>query len=110
MTPELQNTLANLASKLGTSVEKLWPLLVARTRFEAIIGVIFGAAGAFVCYRAIKKAANGKRDHYGDWELPNILIVGIGSIAFTILLCASVSSIPDIFFPEVGAIKTILGK
>ena len=113
MTPELQNTLAMLAQKLGTSVEHLWPILVAKTKIDAGVGIIWmgllGVAMAFISWGAFKEL----RKEHGTWSDAPFgygLLMGISGIAACVLLSCSVCSIGDFIYPEAAAIHSLIHK
>ena len=104
MNPELQNTLAMLANKMGTTSERLWPLLVAKAKFEAwaclIGGLGFTALFVFasvLCWR--------KRD---DWDSePGTFIFGLIAI---IPLIIALAAIGDAAYPEAAALQSLFHK
>lgn len=110
MDPNLSKVLADLAAKLGTSVEQLWPVLVAHTRLSAIITVIsllvssiaLGAAAAWM----FKPDDNRSSFDDGSCKMVGSLLA---FIAFLILM-ACLCCIPDIVYPEIYALKSILNK
>lgn len=113
MTPELQNTLAALAQKLGTTVDHLWPLLVAKTKLDAGITVIFCAVLAFglayVGYCSYKQLRI-ERDAFSDAHLGWGLLLGASGIASIILMFAAASSISDFVYPEPAAIQNLINR
>ena len=113
MTPELQNTLAMLAQKLGTSVEHLWPVLVAKTKFDAGISILWlGALGfvmAFISWRSFKELRN-KHEYMSDAPMGWGLLMGISGIAACVLLSCSVGCASDFIYPEAAAIQMLMRK
>ena len=107
MTPELSNALAQLAAKLGVSVEILWPTLVAHARLDAIsllVGSSIMAILAFIgATKAIKGGHNSKYDDGAFYFLGALLIV-IGIFCFGFAL----SSISDCIYPQASALQTLL--
>lgn len=112
MTPELSNVLAALAHKLGTSAEQLWPVLVARARFDAAMNIVFctvlGAASVAFIVLAIK--AFKKEDDWYDanpvWPIGGL----ISAVLAIVCLGCGLDGITNLAYPEVAALKTILGK
>ena len=108
MNPELQNTLAMLAQKFGTSVEHLYPILVAKAKMDAALCVYgFGlltilgiAVVVFLIYAVVK------------WKWDEITFMPMGIIAALVLLfgCLSVGNISDYRYPEAAAMQKILGR
>lgn len=50
MNEQLQNTLAALAAKLGTSMEQLWPLMIKQQIIEGLLGLGYTLLWFTVCY------------------------------------------------------------
>lgn len=107
MTPELQNTLAMLAQKLGTSVEHLWPILVAKERLDAFLclggGLIFGIAFLVGAAYLAKKAID-------DWDEITWLPASLFLVFAVIALIISIASIGDACYPEAAAIHSLIKK
>lgn len=114
MTPELQNTLAILAQKLGTSIDHLWPVLVAKAKVDAGIGIIWmgslGLAMAFISLEAYKKLVQKERPYANDADFGLSLLMAICGIATCVLLSCSVSCISDFIYPEAAAIHSLMNK
>lgn len=106
MTPELSNTLAALAQKLGTSVEHLWPMLVAKQRLDSIVVLIFCATASAALAFCAWKVYTHKYDEFNE-EFKWIPVSLCGIFSMVALACA-VGEISNIAFPEVAAIKSIL--
>ncbi len=112
MTPELSNVLAALAQKLGTSVEQLWPVLVARARFDAAMNITFCTllGAAYVTFLVFATKALKKEEDWSDtnpvWPIGCL----IGGIAFVVCLGCVFDGVTNLAYPEVAALKTILGK
>ena len=113
MTPELQNTLAMLAQKLGTSVEHLWPILVAKTKIDAGIGIIWmgvlGFTMALIAWQAFKEL-HKKHDFCSDAPLGWGLLMAITGISACVLLSCAVCTIGDFIYPEAAAIQGLIHK
>ena len=108
MTPELSNTLAALANRLGTTVEQLWPMLVARQRLGAILGLVFGVFVAAICAFGCWKAYTKKYDRFDEDMGIKWLPIGILGPIGVVALGISVGEIPNIVFPEIAAIKSLI--
>lgn len=106
MTPEISKALAELANKLGTSVEYLWPLMVkhevATSVTAMVAGLIFSIGSFFLAYKLYR---NTRDDCYRD-TFPAILVACLGLL----LAVFSLTEIPDIIVPEAAAIKSLLAK
>lgn len=111
MTPELQNTLAMLAQKLGTSVEHLWPLLVAKMRVDAGIGFlwmgILGTVMALISWQAFKELRE-EHSPFSDAPLGWGLLMGITGIAACALISCAACCISDFAYPEAAALQSLL--
>ena len=107
MTPELSQALAQLATKLGVSVEILWPTLVAHARLDAICLLVASsiiAISAFIgAAKAIKTGRNSGYDDAHFYLLAGLLIV-LGLMCFGFAL----SSISDCIYPQANAFQTLL--
>ena len=113
MNPELQNTLAMLARTLGTSIEHLWPLLVAKTKVDAGIGILWmGVLGAFMAVISWTAYKELREEHDMFSEAPMALgvLVAITGIAACVLLSCSVGCISDFLYPEAAAIQSLIRK
>ena len=106
MTPEISKALAELANKLGTSVEYLWPLMVkhevATSVTVMVAGLILSIGLFFIAYKLYR---NTRDDYYSD-TFPAIVVACLGLI----LAVFSLAEIPDIIVPEAAAIKSLLAK
>jgi len=110
MKPDLSTVLAQLAEKLGTSVEHLWPILVARERVAALLTIIFlgfmfvlGLLGWGFWTRSVRQR-EAKGVPVGDaW----FGIVG-AAIWLVVILIAMCCNTINYLFPEISALKTIL--
>lgn len=109
MNQEVAKLLSELSAKLGTTIEYLWPKLVAYAHAEAITklafcAVVFLAATALAVY----SFRVGKMD---EWEspLPGMAFAATSAIAF-IAFMATAAYVPKIVVPEAAAIKMLLGQ
>lgn len=107
MTPEISKALAELANKLGTSVEHLWPLMVKHevaTSVTALVaGSIFSIGLFFLAYKLYRYTSD---DGDGVFDFPVIMAACLGLM----LAVFSLAEIPDIIVPEAAAIKSLLAK
>lgn len=109
MTPDLQNTIASLANKLGVTVEYLWPKLVGNAMVEAWCGVIFGTLGTVVSVFALRWGLSTIREHEYDMK-PAGIIASIISAALIILLpIVVICSLPNAIYPEAHALRLLTG-
>ena len=106
MTPELQNTLAALANKLGVSVEYLWPKLVGHALVDAWTGIVFGAIGMVVVVLALKWAFKTIREG-GELEFAGILTAIVAGVSAIILPIMMVYCIPNVCYPEAAVLRSL---
>ena len=107
MTPELQNTLAALANKLGVSVEYLWPKLVGHAKVDAWTGIIFGSIGMVVVVFILKWAFKVIRedDDLFPAGVLTAIIAGIFAIVLPIMVACSIS---NACYPEASALHSLI--
>lgn len=112
MTPELSNVLAALAQKLGTSAEHLWPLLVARARLDAAMGITFSAVIGITSVVVIILSAKAyKREREWSDVNPGWALSGIIACVLVVVCLGCIGDgITNLVYPEVAALKTIIGK
>ena len=106
----LDATLAKLAEKFGTTVEQLFPILVAKERLDAIVCVgvaliLWGIA------KPLWKRLYPIADIWDDGKGAAVAsgLVGFSLILLIVTLCA-IGSISTIVYPEAAVIKSLLGK
>lgn len=111
MNPELQNTLAQLAQKMGTTVERLWPMLVEKQKLDSLLILIsFGVLGVvsllIVLVCVFKMIWPSRNDFFYDFpfEMP-ILFFGFTTIIFS---AVAISAIPDYVYPEAATVQTLI--
>lgn len=104
MTPELQNTLAALANKLGTSVERLWPILVAEKRLDSIIAIVIGATFTTLAVIFFRKGLEA------DDEMDRAAVLVVTSIAFVIGVLVAGGFVSSAVYPEAAVITKLLGR
>lgn len=106
MTPQLQETLAALAQKMGTTVERVWPVMVAQQRLDAILGMVcgfgFGAILAYVVYYIFK---NYERM---DDMFPAALGIIFAGVASFCLIIMGFCNITTAVYPEVAAFRYLI--
>lgn len=108
MNPELSKALADLAVRLGTSADKLFPLLVAKAKLDATIvmwgcgiGALLGMALiALLIYAVIK----------WEWDEITLFSLLITAVVTVILVCASIGSIGNYRYPEAAALQSLVSK
>lgn len=119
MNTEVTKLLSELAAKLGTTVEYLWPLLVRKELINAWMGAIAGglmalAAGAasVKAFRKMKqKLVKTSHDSFGGNHNDEVLL--LGSSAWLLLVIAGIGifvvlgSVSDICVPEASALRAI---
>ncbi len=110
---KLTEALALLASKLGQSMESLWPHAVRFVVLDAVFGlvasVVVPGAIIFVGLKWWKKTKEEDSDYSGsDGELLRALI-GLALVISTIIgaICA-INSIPTILDPEGALVLRIM--
>ena len=116
MTPELQNTLAALAQKLGTSVEYLWPLLVRHAYISSLTSLIsYGSLSILSLIGSILLARisiGAFKSNLKDECLP-IVCLWMASVLLLITIFSATSaigSLPNVMVPEAAAVKSIMGR
>lgn len=110
MNPELQNTLAQLAQKMGTSVERLWPMLVAKQKLDSfLIMATFGTLGA-VCILILLIPVYFFIKDFKEFGIdsPSVLPIIILGLLALIFSAVSISAIPDYVYPEAATVQTLL--
>lgn len=105
MTPEISKALAELANKLGTSVEYLWPLMVKHALVTSVTTLVVCSIITIACLIAAHwsyKIFKEEGDCLG-------LMFGAALVA-VMFASVALSCIPDIIVPEAAAIKSLLAK
>lgn len=114
----VSDLLRELAAKLGTTMEYLWPRLVAKTRLDYIgslvVLVVVVIILAAVCRRFLlafrAKPAKDASGYSGNREVEGTCLT-ISAIVLTlasILLAICLSQIGTLFYPEATAIERLL--
>ena len=105
---KVAEVLKQLAQQLGTTVERLWPVLVEQQRIQGIIGVCMFATAlptlGIVLY-CLRRSPWVNED-----GLPTLRAVGLISMVVTSLLFASILSqlITQIVNPEYWALRDLM--
>jgi tellurite resistance protein TehA-like permease len=110
--PNIDKALADLAAKLGTKAELLWPQLVAIQRLNWFItlGIVLVFSAITPFFYLWFKRENTKDDYNETWILPLVGGIICGVIALVALMVL-VSYIPSqLMYPEIGAAKELLGR
>jgi hypothetical protein len=118
MSEELNKELASLASKLGTSVEHLWGVMVKQAYIDGIsslvttlVCLLLGVAvvhGFFYVRRNFKSTPHHERTHPFDFLMDPLGFVVIGVILLAIFAVASDNFywvISDFWNPEFYAMR-----
>ena len=109
MNPELQNALAELCKKLGTSIEHVYPILVAQAKLNALLcgcgeGLLacclLGLAINF--YIRARKEESEPEGYYMGIALCSLLIILLGAFA--------ISAVSRYVYPEAAVIHHLLGR
>ena len=106
MNPELQNVIADLARKLGTTAEKLFPILVARERLGAAVGLLVSCIFIAVFALAIWICWENRE----DWQEGSFFGIFAAFIIMGFFLIIAVNSFPNYFYPEAAAIYSLMHK
>lgn len=122
MNKEFTEFLEKLASKLGTTAEYLWKVLIIQARVSAIKSLVFiiavyvaGVILARFHMKYLKKIPNNRYDHdtYKDNEVVSVVmcILFIAWLGLFITHIFSYSNMINGFFnPEYWALDTILDQ
>jgi len=111
MNPETIQLVNQLASKLGTTTEHLWAVLVRQAPIDSIIDlclyVVFGVI-FYACFKSMKKYVSSA---HGYNTATPIAIAGVAilGVIFLVLFISSIQECVDGFFnPEYSAIHQII--
>ena len=105
--------LEELAKQLGTTVEYLWPILIAKTKMDwlvhTVISGLFAAVSAIVLWRGLRL----KGDLF-DWEgeptrkfilvLVGAIVLGVSGLVFL----GRISDLSTFFDPEAAVIRDLM--
>ena len=119
MTTELSNQLTELATKLGTSVEHLWSVLVRQAYIDGLSSLVtmltcaalaVGAVYAFFCLRRKYEAAEKKE--LWIYPPPPLDLVFLSMALVALLMIGSNAfywALSDFFNPEYYAFRELPG-
>jgi len=102
--------LRDLATKLGVTVEHLWPMLVGKTRFD-YLGTLLAC---LICVPSLffiskKIYSNGVED---DWGQPmgvfGAIISTLLFIVSSVILVTTIANLGTLFYPEAATIENLL--
>jgi hypothetical protein len=102
--------LEDLAAQLGTTVEYLWPMFVAKTKIQYVMFLILVstlfAISSFVSWRSL---VAGKADDWDDgaW-FPAVVISGVAFGFFGAALFDALTRLWILWYPEVQAIENLI--
>jgi hypothetical protein len=108
--------LKQIADKLGTTVEYLWPRLLGHVKMQALIqgiGGILMILSSIALYKLGRFFWSKKTGHWLDddgWNIGAVFTYITGAVMIVIGICVALSAIPDYFYPELPALKMIVGK
>ena len=120
MNEQTTKLIADLASKLGTTTEYLWGVLIKQALYSAITDlgfVIFTAIYGYVLYRIYKWLCQPMTDNktytrFDEYEESATMPMFLGFGLFLIFIIANIINFPDIiaglFNPEYWALHEIL--
>ena len=116
MNPELQKVLAELAAKLGVTVDHLWGVLLYQAKVEAIFnGFLFALCVAYFIGggRLLRKTyLRQLEDSYEPdegWWMGLCIYLVIGFFVLIFMLIAAHDVITQTANPEFWALKQIIG-
>lgn len=111
MNEELLSRLDQLALKLGTTVDYMWPKLVSYTQMQAATTVavtsLFTIGLTTVIVKLLKEPKPAKSDDPFDMSLGPEAVISVLAIAVAFCVLAISHHVPIILVPEVEALKTI---
>lgn len=107
MNDQLQGTLTDLARKLGTSVDRVWPLLIAKERMDwiasACVALLFIGVSVM-----LHRIATKDGDKYDLLENGWSVFASIGWLLSLCLVCYVISNVGSLIYPEAGAIQSLV--
>lgn len=111
MNEQTAKLIEQLASKLGTTAEHLWGVLVRQAPISATVGILCDALLIIAVYLGWKKLLKVNFDNW-DNDMGKGMLFGGLAIATAICLCAAFGSlqteVAGFLNPEYWAIKQIL--
>jgi len=118
MMEQVTQLLRELAQQLGTTVEQLWPFMVAQVRWHwissattSMFSILISGAVMLISARKYKKLADaGMIDGDREFGVFMVLCVSAGALLFGIVVLGCVlSNMEQLIVPEATAIQNILG-
>jgi hypothetical protein len=115
MSDDLQKEIAQLAQKLGTTVDHLWSVLVRQAPIDSTVFFLTMAAMAGVTYalwRLFSKSKVNSENHQGECvKLIAMVLFGLMLAATFVVLTSGLSNaIAGFFNPEYWALQDLLAK
>jgi hypothetical protein len=104
--------LKDLAVKLGTTAEHLWPLLVLKTRVDWVaemIAALFTALLSVTALRWILKRMDADKSY--DYEVPGTIIITVSSVFLLLSLVSIIvllSQMSEFLLPEPATVERLL--
>ena len=105
MNLNLSDALAQLAQKLGTTADRVFPMLVAKAKFDALLCMwVFGSVAVlglavvvFLIYAVVA----------WDWDDITFLPIGLTALLVVVFSILAVSGISDYRYPEASALQSL---
>jgi len=108
--------LDKVAAKLGTTVEHVWPWFVRQQYIDAFYYLFISAFIWAVCFVGLRfclkhwNPESGYSIYEKDHEVPWCFGIAITSIIAAIFLVVGLFEFPDIFNPELHALRDIINS
>jgi hypothetical protein len=107
LSEELLKRLDALATKMGTTVDHLWPVLLRQQRIEGIYDVVVGLLLVVVCVAIWRATGKYIREHEYDSDIAwPVRVVGIGIFGLFALVLFG-EAITCLLNPEYAALKAL---
>lgn len=111
MSPDLPNTLTYWAQKLGVSVERIWPQLVAQVKLDAWIAIItcsiLGTIAGILGWGFHKRASQLITD-YDDGAVNYVIRAIISYLLAFVALIVILCNISNLVYPESVALQLLV--
>lgn len=109
MNQEILDRIDALAIKLGTTAEYLWPKLVGHAQVSASATVAgFGFAMALLLIVVAVIVRRLQASDINEKGLAIVMVLGISATLFIGCTVSIIRAIPDLFYPEATALRSIL--
>jgi uncharacterized protein involved in cysteine biosynthesis len=113
MNPEIENILSTLATKLQTTTEHLWDVLVVQARIEALTSFVImclWAAITITTFKVVKKKSSQLRENMDEELAYLIWVLWLLYAGFVAMYVSSsiTNVVAALFNPEYWALKEIL--